>query len=31
MPSHRYTQQLLASSDMESTDANGRLWTVTHD
>jgi ABC-type dipeptide/oligopeptide/nickel transport system ATPase component len=30
-PSHRYTQQLLASSDMESTDANGRLWTVTHD
>ncbi|MBP2321069.1 ABC-type dipeptide/oligopeptide/nickel transport system ATPase component [Kibdelosporangium banguiense] len=31
MPSHQYTQQLLASSDMESTDANGRLWTVTRD
>ncbi|MET0236619.1 MAG: ABC transporter ATP-binding protein [Kibdelosporangium sp.] len=30
-PAHRYTRQLLASSDMESTDANGRLWTVTHD
>jgi peptide/nickel transport system ATP-binding protein len=30
-PQHRYTQQLLASSDLESTDENGRLWTVSHD
>jgi peptide/nickel transport system ATP-binding protein len=30
-PAHRYTQQLLASSDLESTDENGRLWTVSHD
>jgi peptide/nickel transport system ATP-binding protein len=30
-PRHRYTQQLLAASDLESTDANGRLWTVTRD
>jgi peptide/nickel transport system ATP-binding protein len=30
-PAHRYTRQLLASSDLESTDANGRLWTVSHD
>jgi peptide/nickel transport system ATP-binding protein len=30
-PRHRYTQQLLACSDLESTDENGRLWTVSHD
>ncbi|ONI78626.1 ABC transporter ATP-binding protein [Actinosynnema sp. ALI-1.44] len=30
-PQHRYTQQLLASSDLESTDENGRLKTVSHD
>ncbi|MET0133077.1 MAG: hypothetical protein ABW215_05740, partial [Kibdelosporangium sp.] len=30
-PEHRYTKQLLACSDLESTDQNGRLWTVSHD
>jgi peptide/nickel transport system ATP-binding protein len=30
-PEHRYTQQLLACSDLESTDENGKLWTVSHD
>nr|CEL19420.1 Oligopeptide transport system permease protein OppB (TC 3.A.1.5.1) [Kibdelosporangium sp. MJ126-NF4]CTQ94781.1 Oligopeptide transport system permease protein OppB (TC 3.A.1.5.1) [Kibdelosporangium sp. MJ126-NF4] len=30
-PQHRYTKQLLACSDLESTDENGRLWTVSHD
>ncbi|MCE7008940.1 ABC transporter ATP-binding protein [Kibdelosporangium philippinense] len=30
-PEHRYTKQLLASSDLESTDPDGRLWTVSHD
>ncbi|ALG06124.1 ABC transporter ATP-binding protein [Kibdelosporangium phytohabitans] len=30
-PEHRYTQQLLASSDLEVTDENGRLRTVSHD
>ncbi|CAM3946521.1 ABC transporter ATP-binding protein [Kibdelosporangium persicum] len=30
-PEHRYTRQLLASSDLEATDENGRLRTVSHD